>query len=95
MGPGFDLIDGCRWYPALLVGVPCSTGRFYPLASSTMNPSVPASLSESPPEEPVSGACQPCLVPASRQNCHEPDNQKAAKFNQFVLRVEQNGSGVD
>lgn len=90
MGPGFALIDGCRWCPALLVGVPCSTGRFYPLASGTMNPSVPASLSESPPEEK-----NPCLVPASRQNCHKPDSQEAAKSNQFVLRVEWNGSGVD
>lgn len=68
MGPGVGLIDGCRWYPALLAGVPCSTGRFYPLALCTMNPSVPASLSESPPEEPMSGACQPAELPSTRQS---------------------------
>lgn len=88
MGPGVGLMDGCRWCPALLPGVPCSTGRFCPLALCTVNPSVPAFLTESPPEE-------PCLVPANQQNCHQPDNQKAAKSNQFVLRVGQNGSGVD
>lgn len=68
MGPGFGLIGGCRWHPALLVGVPCSMGRFYPLASCTVNPSVPASLSESPPEEPVSGAWQPAELPQTRQS---------------------------
>lgn len=68
MGPGFGLIDGCRWYPALLAGVPCSTGRFYPLASRTVNPSVPASLCESPPGEPGPGACQPAELPQTRQS---------------------------
>lgn len=68
MGPGFGLIDGCRSYPAVLAGVPCTMGRFYPLASCTVNPSVPASLSESPPKEPVSGACQPAELPQTRQS---------------------------